>query len=171
MSARAVTKVLGVVLLCAFVTVHAAEPPPSDASLRQLIAVTRLKQQMQDMTQQVDTVMQSAMDDALQGTELSPDQRKILDEMRGRMLALFGEVLGWNDFETLVMDVYRRSLSQREVDGMLAFYETEAGKAVIDKMPLITANTMQAMRGRLATLMPRVKEIQEETLAKLKATR
>jgi hypothetical protein len=172
MRVRAGLKVFCVVtsLFPAMGSLYAAEPPSSDANLRELIAVTHLQDQLQEITQQVDSMMQSAIEDALQGAELSKEQHNILDEMRASMLALFGEVLTWKDFEAVALDVYRRSFSQREVDGMLTFYKTEAGKAVIEKMPLVTTNTMQAMQGRLAAMMPKLEKIQQETLAKLRAT-
>jgi hypothetical protein len=70
-----------------------------------------------------------------------------------------------------VIDIYRRSFTQHEIDGMLEFYRTDAGQAVIAKMPLVMENTMAVMQEDLRVMMPRIREIQEDTIARLRATR
>jgi hypothetical protein len=55
--------------------------------------------------------------------------------------------------------------------GMVTFYKTDAGKAVVEKMPLVTENTGEAMQGLLAQLLPKLQKLQEETLSKLNATK
>ena len=68
------------------------------------------------------------------------------------------------------MGIYRNTFSQAEVDGMLGFYRSPAGQAVIAKMPLVMQNTMQSMQGRMAVMMPRIQELQRDTVARLRAT-
>jgi uncharacterized protein len=173
MSLPATTKVLCIatLLMASLGTAFAAEAPPSDTSIRELMTVTRVREQMKDASAQADAMMQASMEQALQGQQLTAEQRKALDEMRAQLRKIVEEALEWKELEALVTDIYKRSFNQREIDGMLAFYKTEAGKAVISKMPLITQNTMQAMQGRLAVMMPKIQQAQEEMLAKLKASK
>lgn len=174
MSLPATTKVLCIttLLLCGWSGGFAAEAPPaSEASIRELIAVTRVEELMKGVSAQTDSMIQAAMAQAMQGKQVSAEHRQILDEMRTKMRGLMDEVMSWKEIQALTIDIYKRSFTQPEVEGMLAFYKTEAGKAVINKMPLITQNTMQAMQGRMAILMPKIQQLQEETLAKLKASK
>jgi len=174
MSLPATTKVvcIATLLLCSLAAAFAAEaPPPSDASIRELIAVTRVQEQMKTASVQADQMMQASMTQALQDKQVTDEQRKILEEMRTKTRGLLDEALNWKELEVSITDIYKRSFTQREVDGMLAFYKTEAGQAVISKMPVIAQNTMQAMQGRLAVLLPKIQKLQEEMLAKLKASK
>ena len=173
MSLRTATKTLWIasLLSCGLGTAFAAEPPPSEASLRELMSVTRVQNMLKEATGQVDGYMENAMNEALEGTQISQEQRQIIDEMRTRIQTLLKESLQWKEFEPIVLDVYKRTFTQREVDGMIAFYKTEAGKALVEKMPLVTDNTMQAMQGRMAQLMPKLQQIQEETFTKLNAAK
>jgi hypothetical protein len=79
------------------------------------------------------------------------------------------EELSWRNYEPLYLDIYARSLTQEEVDGMLAFYATLAGKAVIAKMPTIMQLTMEAVQQRMLLWMPKVAQMQQEAVDRLKA--
>jgi hypothetical protein len=54
---------------------------------------------------------------------------------------------------------------------MLSIYHTDAGKALIAKMPLAMQNSMQAMQGLMKSVAPQLQKIQRETIEKLKATK
>lgn len=55
----------------------------------------------------------------------------------------------------MMIGIYLQSFTQKDVDGMLRFYKSKAGQAVIAKMPVV---------------MPRIQNLTEGTAAKLKAT-
>ena len=158
---------IATLMFCGLGAAKAADVPASDASVRELIQVTRVQDLLKTTSEEMNGYMAEAMDEALEGAEVSKEQRQIIDEMRAKIQNLFKETLSWKEFEPLVLDVYKRTFNQREVDGMVAFYKTEVGKAVVDKMPLVTTNTMEAMQGRMAQILPALQKLQEETLNKL----
>ncbi|WP_425054276.1 DUF2059 domain-containing protein [Pseudomonas abyssi] len=141
--------------------------PPSDESIRELMTITETRELMEGAMAQADQMMRATMEQTMQGKEISAEDRKVLDEMRTDMIAVLDEALGWDAMEPLFIDVYQRSLSQSEVDAMLEFYRSDAGKAVIAKMPLIMQNTMGVMQQRMASVGPRIQQIQDEAVAKL----
>ena len=147
----------------------AADVRPSDESLRQLLAVTDAQKLLEGSMTNIDASMEAGIKQALQGKTLTAREQATVDEMRGKIGALIKEDLTWASMEPVLIDIYSRSLTQSEVDGMLAFYRTDAGKAVIAKMPLVMQNTMQAMQKRMSALVPKMIQIQQETLAKIKA--
>ena len=141
--------------------------PPSDESIRELMTITETRELMEGAMAQADQMMRATMEQTMQGKEISAEDRKVLGEMRTDMIAVLDEALGWDAMEPLFIDVYQRSLSQSEVDAMLEFYRSDAGKAVIAKMPLIMQNTMGVMQQRMASVGPRIQQIQDEAVAKL----
>ncbi|HEY6096117.1 MAG TPA: DUF2059 domain-containing protein [Gallionellaceae bacterium] len=149
----------------------AAEQPASEASIRELMVVTESKKLIEGTVGQVDAMMQASMQQALAGRPVSPDQQKILDQMRVKMLALLKEQLSWSSMEPMMIDIYQKTFTEQEVKGMLDFYRTDAGKAVIAKMPLVMQHTMQAMQARMSQMMPKMQQLQQQTLAQLKDTR
>jgi hypothetical protein len=149
----------------------AAEPPASEASVRALLAVTQSEKLLDSTMGQIDAMMQRSMRQALAGQTLTADQQKIMDRMRARTIALFREDMKWETLEPMFIDIYKRSFTQKEINGMLDFYRSESGQAVIAKMPVVMQNTMQAMQERMAVMMPKIMQLQQEAIAELKASR
>ena len=71
------------------------------------------------------------------------------------MSAMFKEELSWKVLEPMFLKIYRESLTQYEVDGMVDFYKSDAGKALALKMPLIMQKTMQSMQERMMVMVIR----------------
>jgi uncharacterized protein len=147
----------------------AADTPPSPESLRRLMEITQVKKLFESAMGNIDASMDSGIKMALKGKQLTVSEQQMVDDMRDKMAAVIRQDFTWESMEPMFMDIYSRSLSQSDVDGMLAFYATKAGKAMIAKMPLIMQNTMQAMQTRMSALAPKIVEIQQEALARLKA--
>ena len=149
----------------------AAEAPASETSVRELLSITQSQKLLDGTMGQVDAMMQRSMKQALAGQTLTADQQRIMDNMRTKMIALFREDMKWEMLEPMFIDVYKQSFTQKEVDGMLDFYKSEPGQAVIAKMPLVMQNTMQAMQGRMAVMLPKLQQLQQDAIAELKASR
>lgn len=147
----------------------AADSKPSEQSIKQLLAVTETHKLLDGMMNQIDGMMENSMRQALQGKSLAPDQQKAFDNMRAKSVALLKQELSWDSLEPFYIRMYRDSFTQEEINGMLAFYKTPSGQAVIKKMPAVMQGAMVEMQKRMGTLMPKLQQIQKETLAELKA--
>ena len=112
--------------------------------------------------------MKSSIKQAVAGQSLTPEQEMVKLEMQGKMAAMLREELSWESLEPMYIEIYRKTLTQREVDGMLSFYTSPAGRAVILKMPLVMQSTMQAMQGRMSTFMPKIQQLCAEGAEKMK---
>jgi len=141
---------------------------PSDASLRELLTVTESESLIESTMAQVDASMQSGFDSAFAGRPLSAAEQAIIDDMRTRTVQIFREEMAWELMEPIFMELYRTTFTQQEIDGMLDFYRSPAGKALITKMPVVMQRSMEAMRARLDAMMPRIQELQRETAARMK---
>jgi hypothetical protein len=70
--------------------------------------------------------------------------------------------------EPAYVEIYKKALTQREVDGMIAFYKTDAGKAVVTKMPVVMRQASEVMMQHMQKLFPRLQRMQEEMMRRLK---
>ena len=111
------------------------------------------------------------MNQALQGRVPSPREQELMERTLARTTALFREEMSWQKLEPIYLRIYRDSLTQDEVDGMIGFYQTPAGRALIRKMPLILQNTMREMEGMMYPLMAKMKQIMDDTQRELSAGR
>src|SRR5256885_11583611 len=96
-------------------------------------------------------------------------QQKILDDMGRQIGSLVKAELNWPAIEPLMIDVYRNTFSQHEVDGMLAFYRSEAGQAVIAKLPTAMQQSMTGIQSHAQALTPKIVQLEKDTAAQLKA--
>jgi uncharacterized protein len=159
---------LGACALLALQTASAQDTqPPSEAAVKQLFEVMHTQTLLDGYIGQVDQMMQQSMRQALKGAQVNAEQQQILDDMRGEFIGLFKEQLNWSSLEPTVIDVYRRTFSAAEIEGMRKFYSSPTGQAVVTKLPVAMQQMMQAMQQRMVTLMPQIAQLQKDTAAAL----
>jgi hypothetical protein len=58
------------------------------------------------------------------------------------LAARMNDELSWERMKALYRQVYAESFTAQEIEGMVAFYESPAGKAFLKKMPGVTEKSM-----------------------------
>lgn len=146
--------------LAAALLVLAAWPaqaePPTDASLVQLMAVTRADAMMDTMYANVEQMIRQGMQAGAAGKTLTPAQARVLELAPGRLSAALREEITWARMQPLLLQVYRESLDQAEVDGLIAFYQSPLGQSYLNKMPLLMQRSMQVSQQLLQSFMPKL---------------
>jgi uncharacterized protein len=165
--------ILGLLLTFAAIqAAQAADPAPaSEASIRKLLEVTESRKLVDGMWEHVDASIDGMVQQVTSGQKMTPEQRKIFDDMRAQMFTVFKEQMNWEFMEKMMLDIYGKSFTQSEVDGMLEFYATPAGRSLITKMPVVMKHTMTAVTERLVAAQPRLQQIQRDAVAQLQATK
>ena len=146
----------------------AAELMATEESVRQLMQVTESKKLLDGMMGQIDSLMQSSMKQALGGISPSAEQQAAMDEMRQKIVAVLHEELKWETLEPKFIDLYRQSFTEHEVMGMIKFYKTPAGQAVITKMPMVMQRSMAMMQELMISIMPKLQQIEADATAKVR---
>lgn len=147
----------------------AQDAKPSEASVRQLFEVMHSSKLLDSYVTQIDDTVRASMQQAFAGQQPTPKQQKIMDDLGHSIAALVKEELNWASFEPMMIEVYRNTFSQHEVDGMLRFYRSEAGQAVIAKLPTAMQQTMASMQSHVRTLTPKIMQLEKDSAAQLKA--
>lgn len=155
------------VLCCSIV--YAAENPPSDASIKQLLEAAQARKLIDTIMAQMDGIMKNMMEAATQGKPVSPEVQKTFDKCRSDVATIMKEEFTWEKLEPMYVRIYQKSFSQQEVDGMIAFYRSPAGQAVLNKMPLVMQNSMQEIQQMMGPMMQRIQRMQQEMVAQIKA--
>jgi hypothetical protein len=147
----------------------ANDAPPSDASIQELNTLAHSQEIFSGMKPQMDAMIASAMKEASQGQVITPERQAILDRMRAKMVAAFDEFYNAQSMQMVMVRIYQATYTQDEVDGLIAFYKTPAGQALINKQPLMMQNTMDEMRALMRPVIQRVTQIKSEGEQELKA--
>jgi hypothetical protein len=171
-------RILPLLFICASLAVAAESPaptsptppaPPTEASIKQLLEVAQARKLVDSVMTQMDNLMQQSIAQATQGRDISPKVEKEIDKQRSELTAMMKDLLDWKKLEPLYVRVYQKTFTQPEVDGMILFYKTPAGQAVVAKMPAVMQNTIEEIQGMMGPVMQRMQKMQQDIVAAMKA--
>lgn len=145
--------------------------PPSEASIDEMLSTAHAADMIQTLQKQMGSVMSETIKKALadQKQKLNPKQQEAVDRFVEQYTAFFAENMTWEKFRPLYVRLYQETFTQEDVDGILSFYKTTAGQALINKMPLLMSKVMGLMPELLAPIQAKIKELQEQLIKDLKA--
>lgn len=139
--------------------------PPKEAAIDELIQVARLREQTETMMQSMEKDLATNMNGmmaGITGREISPAKRQRLQGMQRQMVQILREEMAWEKIQPIYRQIYKESFTQEEIDGMLAFYRSPVGQAMLQKMPQVMERSMQISRERL---LPRVTQRMTQLLS------
>jgi uncharacterized protein len=173
-----IKRILLTILLCSSVamaadnsspTAPAPSSPPSEASIKQLLELAQARKLIDSVMGQMDNLMQQSIAQATRGQQIPPKVQKDIDQRRAETVAMMKELLDWSKLEPMYLRVYQKTFSQQEVDGMIAFYKTPAGQAVIAKMPVVMQNTIEEMQQMMSPVIQKIQKMQQDVVTGMKA--
>ena len=106
----------------------AADTPPTEASIKQLLELTHVRKLLDTMTSQLDAMMKTAVDQAIQGQSVPSEVKNQIEKFEAEMKVVAKEMLDWDKLEPMYVRVYQKSLTQQDVDGMIGFYKTPSAR-------------------------------------------
>ena len=137
--------------------------PPSDKSIEQLLEASKAGKMMDSVWAQMDGFMKQTMKSATKGQSLSADEQAILDKQQEKIVAIMKEELSWSKLKPGFVKIYQDTFTQEEVDGLIAFYQSPAGKALVEKQPELMKNSMLMMQQKMGPLMQKIQAMAQET--------
>jgi hypothetical protein len=156
-------KLLLAALLWALPYAALAEPP-SRESLERLLRGMEAEQMVKNVQQYSESMMKGTVDRVAQVRPITPEQRRKLEANSARSSATMRDELSWDKMKPMYMQIYTESFTQEEVDGLIAFYESPAGRAFIAKMPVVLNKSMALMQSRIDAMMRETQAGIKETL-------
>ena len=118
---------------------------------------------------QIDATVRSQMQQALSAASLSPAQQKVIDTLGVKVMAVTQKQINWAQVEPQLIEAYRNTFTQREIDGMLNYYRSAAGQAELTKQPRVQQQGLQFMQQRLIALSPQITQLEKEAIAQLRS--
>jgi hypothetical protein len=157
-----------IALLCSH-PVAAQESHASEASVRQVLEATHAENLLTSMDAQIEANLRAGIQRELAGQPLNEKQRAIMADMEDKLVALMHEELDWKRLEPQFIQLYRDTFTQHEIDGMLAFYRSPTGKAVVAKLPVVMEKMTGYTQGMVQDMVPRLLQLQKDAITQLKA--
>ncbi len=70
--------------------------------------------------------------------------------------------MGWKEMEPAYVEIYARNFTEEQIDDIVTFYKTPTGAAMLEKLPAITTEGMQAAQAKMITLQPQIRKMIED---------
>ncbi|MDR2992130.1 MAG: DUF2059 domain-containing protein [Burkholderiaceae bacterium] len=153
---RIVALVLGVLPLAALAA------PPTDASIRKLLEVSHAEATMNQVQANMQPVIRKLIDEAVASASanhsLNDEQKRILAPLPERFAQMLREEFGPDKLLPHVVDIYRDTYDQTEIDGLIAFYQSPVGQSYARKAPVAAQKTAQFLVSyELGYVLPKIK--------------
>ena len=138
-----------------------ADEASKQAKVKELFAVMHmdhnLDRMMSAMQRQVQVTAQSAP-----GAEaLTPEKKKLQDEFVANSMKVVEANFGWTVLEPAYVKLYADTYTEAELDGILAFYQSPAGQAMLAKTPQLSSGVMEIVHSRMDDFQPKMQALQE----------
>jgi len=130
-----------------------ADEVSKSAKAEELLQLTQGDQMMKMMEPMMKGMMAQADKD------IPAAQRAKLGHLQEKILALFAESL--SKMKPALAKVYTDTYTEEEIDGILTFYKSPAGKAFLQKMPEVMQRSMPVMMKMIGDLQPEIKTMME----------
>jgi uncharacterized protein len=144
-------------LVCLPLAAHADEAS-RHAKAKEMISLLhmdRLVAQMMDaMTQQT-----NAFTKQMVGKNITPQDQAKLDDFQKKVFNLIESQVSWKVLEPEYTDLYAKTFTDEELDGILAFYKSPAGVSMVEKLPTLTSEAMQLSQSRMMAIEPQLKQM------------
>jgi uncharacterized protein len=161
---RNAVKAVFVALLLGLACLDAAAAPPSPESLDRLLKAMDAEQTVKNVQQYGEAMTKGTIERVAQVRPLTPEQRKKLDAVAEKQAAVMRDEMSWATMKPMYVQIYSETFTQEEIDGLIAFYESPAGRAFISKMPMVLQKSMSFMQNRMDGMMQKMQGTIRETL-------
>ncbi len=149
-------------LLLATIPLARADEASKNAKIEEFLKAAKLEQLMGQMLTMAANQMKSAAVQQMTGTKLSEAQRQSSEEFQSKMMKIIGDALSWDAMKPIYVKLYADAYTEDEIDGILAFYKSPAGQAMVSKTPQLMAQANRVAMQRMATVQPELQKLVNE---------
>jgi hypothetical protein len=135
-----------------------ADQASKDAKIEQLFQAMNIEAQQKQMLAQMQQMVISQVKAQLPS---EADKAKA-EDMQKKMFGLIEQETSWQKLKPVMVKAYGDTYTESEIDGILAFYKSPAGKAMIEKQPTLVSKIMTGMQSQMANIMSEVEKLMRQ---------
>lgn len=133
------------------------EDQASKEQLAKLFEVMRIREQVQSVRKMVPLMVEGqiqqqskAIETQMSHTKMTPEQRAAVEQITRKYVEKAVNIYPVEEMVDDMTSIYQRYLSRDDVDGMIAFYSSQAGQHLLDAQPKIAQEYMPLVMKRVA---------------------
>ncbi len=157
---------LSAVLLLSLPLAH-ADDASKRAKIQEMLTLTNSEQMMNQALDQMSAMMKNAAAQQAARQNLTPEQQQIQDNFNAKITRIIQQSLSMDSIRPVIIQVYDETYTEDEIDGILAFYRSPAGKAFLAKTPQLMTKTMSLMQQQMAAVQPQIEQAVKDLSAEM----
>jgi hypothetical protein len=153
-----------------FVLPHAhADDASKRAKIEEMFSVLHIDRTMKQMMDMGFAQGKETAKSMMGDHPMTPADQKIMDDYMAKLSAVVSDVLSWQNLKPAYVDLYASAYTEEEIDGILTFYKSPVGQALLAKTPELMTKSSAIVNGRMQELGPRMREVMDDLQKQLKA--
>lgn len=100
--------------------------------------------------------------DKIAGPTPTDDSKAKVADFEKKVNALIDAQLSWDTMQAGFTDVYVKNFTEEQLDGIIAFYKSPAGVALLANMPTVNTQVAQFGNSHMTELQPQLKQLFED---------
>jgi hypothetical protein len=84
------------------------------------------------------------------------------------MMEVIMKEMSWDKLKDDYISIYADTFTEKELLGIITFYESPIGRKFIEKQPELMKKSMQISQKQMVGLMPKIQKLTEEMRNKMK---
>ena len=135
---------------------QAAQPTPSTktAKIEEIFRLTKTDEMQKQMMSQMGVMMKQQLP-----SEMTSEQKTGVVDSSLTLMNFMSKKLSWDAMKPDYIHLYDETYTEDEISGILLFYQSAPGQAMLAKSQTLMANTMTLMQKRMAEIKPEIEEI------------
>lgn len=143
--------------------------PASTASVEAMLSAMKMESTAAANAASLGNMIRQGASQMSKDKPLTPKQKQLMEEGLTELFAIMTEEASWEKTKPIYIKSYQEMFSQEEVDAITVFYGSAAGKAMVEKQPLVDQEVLKAIMPRFATSNEKIKAHMANLVAKVKA--
>ncbi|GAA6205351.1 DUF2059 domain-containing protein [Thalassotalea sp. SU-HH00458] len=139
----------------------------SRASVEKLMELTEVSKMMDAMQHQVNNMFRGMS----QQLGISEKEKPKFNKYMNKVSELMSEYMKWSTFKEPMIDIYTKHFSEKEVQGLIEFYQSDIGKSMTKKMPLVMQDSMVVSQTLMKDLMPKIQKLAMDMKSEIQQSR
>lgn len=152
---------LPLVLLLPLVVPAHADDASKRAKITELLGILKVdqvgKQIIDGATQQTEALGHREF-----GATETADQQKQVADLHQRVVTLITPAVEWKTLQPEFVTAYNTAYTEPEIDGILAFYKSPSGQALLNKGPEIGQKSSGIVQTHMSAIQPQLRQIVQD---------
>ncbi len=144
-----------------------ADEASKEAKVKELFAVMHMERNLDEMMQSMRIQVKMFAENGEGSQPMTPAKKTIEQNFINNALQVVNQSFSWPVMEPAYIKLYMGTYTESELDGMLAFYKSPAGQAMLNNDTHLKAGVMQIVHSHMGEFESKMQALQAQYKQKM----